>query len=101
MESEIDIQQVEKRIRGLVKRQMDKSQRENYLNEQVKAIQKEQGEQDENAEMEELEQRIKNAAMPKEALAKVTAQAPMPAIPERLADCTLTKFWKLETLTPL
>ena len=50
MESEIDILQVEKRIRGRVKRQMEKSQREYYLNEQVKAIQKELGEQDENAE---------------------------------------------------
>ena len=59
MESEIDILQVEKRIRGRVKRQMEKSQREYYLNEQVKAIQKELGEQDENAEMDDLEKRIK------------------------------------------
>ena len=73
MESEIDILQVEKRIRGRVKRQMEKSQREYYLNEQVKAIQKELGEQDENAEMEELEKRIKSAGMTKEALAKVNA----------------------------
>ena len=51
MEGEIDILQVEKRIRGRVKRQMEKTQREYYLNEQVKAIQKELGEQDENAEM--------------------------------------------------
>lgn len=74
MESEIDILQVEKRIRGRVKRQMEKSQREYYLNEQVKAIQKELGEQDENAEMDDLEQRIKNAGMTKEALAKVNAE---------------------------
>ena len=74
MESEIDILQVEKRIRGRVKRQMEKSQREYYLNEQVKAIQKELGEQDENAEMDELEARIKNAGMSKEALAKVNAE---------------------------
>jgi ATP-dependent Lon protease len=74
MESEIDILQVEKRIRGRVKRQMEKSQREYYLNEQVKAIQKELGEQDENAEMDELEVRIKSSGMPKEALAKVNAE---------------------------
>ncbi|WP_137718304.1 endopeptidase La [Methylobacillus flagellatus] len=74
LEAEIDILQVEKRIRGRVKRQMEKSQREYYLNEQVKAIQKELGEQDENAEMEELEARIKSARMPKEALAKVQSE---------------------------
>ncbi len=71
LEAEIDILQVEKRIRGRVKRQMEKSQREYYLNEQVKAIQKELGEQDESAEIEELEARIKAARMPKEALNKV------------------------------
>lgn len=74
MESEIDILQVEKRIRGRVKRQMEKSQREYYLNEQVKAIQKELGEHDENADMDELEARIKNAGMTKEALAKVNSE---------------------------
>lgn len=74
MESEIDILQVEKRIRGRVKRQMEKSQREYYLNEQVKAIQKELGEQDENAEMDELEARIKNSGMSKEAHAKVSTE---------------------------
>ncbi len=74
MESEIDILQVEKRMRGRVKRQMEKSQREYYLNEQVKAIQKELGEQDENAEMDELEARIKNSGMSKEAHAKVNAE---------------------------
>ena len=74
LEAEIDILQVEKRIRGRVKRQMEKSQREYYLNEQVKAIQKELGEQDENADIEELERRIKAARMPKEALAKVNSE---------------------------
>ncbi|MGV4398167.1 endopeptidase La, partial [Pandoraea pneumonica] len=59
LESEIDILQVEKRIRGRVKRQMEKSQREYYLNEQVKAIQKELGEGEEGADLEELEKRIK------------------------------------------
>jgi len=74
MEGEIDILQVEKRIRGRVKRQMEKTQREYYLNEQVKAIQKELGEQDENAEMEELEKRIEAARMPKDALTKVVSE---------------------------
>ena len=74
MESEIDILQVEKRIRGRVKRQMEKSQREYYLNEQVKAIQKELGEQDESVEMDELEARIKSSGMTKEALTKVNAE---------------------------
>ena len=74
MESEIDILQVEKRIRGRVKRQMEKSQREYYLNEQVKAIQKELGEQDENAEMDELEARIKSSGMSKEAYTKVNSE---------------------------
>lgn len=74
MEGEIDILQVEKRIRGRVKRQMEKTQREYYLNEQVKAIQKELGEQDENAEMDELEKRIEAAKLPKDALAKVSSE---------------------------
>ena len=74
MESEIDILQVEKRIRGRVKRQMEKSQREYYLNEQVKAIQKELGEQDESVEMDELEARIKSSGMTKEAFVKVNAE---------------------------
>ena len=74
IEAEIDILQVEKRIRGRVKRQMEKSQRDYYLNEQVKAIQKELGEEDENSEMTELEVKIKNAKMPKEALTKVNAE---------------------------
>ena len=61
--AEIDILQVEKRIRGRVKRQMEKSQREYYLNEQVKAIQKELGEGDEGADLEEMEKKIKAAQM--------------------------------------
>ena len=74
MESEIDILQVEKRIRGRVKRQMEKSQREYYLNEQVKAIQKELGEQDEGADLDELEKRIQEAGMSKEALDKANSE---------------------------
>jgi ATP-dependent Lon protease len=74
LEAEIDILQVEKRIRGRVKRQMEKSQREYYLNEQVKAIQKELGEGEEGADLEELEKRIEAARMPKEAKKKADAE---------------------------
>ncbi len=74
LEAELDILQVEKRIRGRVKRQMEKSQREYYLNEQVKAIQKELGEGEEGAELDEMEKKIKDAGMPKEALTKAQAE---------------------------
>src|SRR5918911_3693649 len=74
LETEIDILQVEKRIRGRVKRQMEKSQREYYLNEQVKAIQKELGELEEGADLDEMEKRIKGAHMPKEARQKAEAE---------------------------
>ena len=74
LEHEVDILQVEKRIRGRVKRQMEKSQREYYLNEQVKAIQKELGEGEEGADLEEMDKKIKSAGMPKEALAKAEAE---------------------------
>ena len=75
MESEIDLLQVEKRIRGRVKRQMEKSQREYYLNEQMKAIQKELGEmEDVPNEMEELEKKIEKAGMSKEAKTKATTE---------------------------
>ena len=74
LESEIDILQVEKRIRGRVKRQMEKSQREYYLNEQVKAIQKELGEGEEGADLEELDKKIKAAGMSKEGLTKAQSE---------------------------
>jgi ATP-dependent Lon protease len=74
LESEIDILQVEKRIRGRVKRQMEKSQREYYLNEQVKAIQKELGEGEEGADLEELEKKIRAARMPKAAREKAQSE---------------------------
>jgi ATP-dependent Lon protease len=74
LETEIDIMQVEKRIRGRVKRQMEKSQREYYLNEQVKAIQKELGDSEEGADLDELEKKIKSAHMPKEAKIKAEAE---------------------------
>lgn len=86
LEGELDILQVEKRIRGRVKRQMEKSQREYYLNEQVKAIQKELGEGEEGADLEELEKKIVSAKMPKEArekaqneLKKLKLMSPMSA----------------------
>ncbi|OYT88329.1 MAG: endopeptidase La [Burkholderiales bacterium PBB6] len=74
LEHEVDILQVEKRIRGRVKRQMEKSQREYYLNEQVKAIQKELGDGEEGADLEELEKKITAARMPKEARKKADAE---------------------------
>ncbi|MEX1669316.1 endopeptidase La [Zhongshania guokunii] len=75
MESEIDLFQVEKRIRGRVKKQMEKSQREYYLNEQMKAIQRELGESEEGVnELEELENRVDKAGMSKEALDKAKAE---------------------------
>ncbi|MEC5207685.1 endopeptidase La [Vogesella urethralis] len=74
MESEIDILQVEKRIRGRVKRQMEKSQREYYLNEQVKAIQKELGEGEEGNDLDELERKIKAAGMSKDGKEKALSE---------------------------
>jgi ATP-dependent Lon protease len=71
VDGEIDLQQVEKRIRGRVKSQMEKSQREYYLNEQMKAIQKELGEGEEGPnEIEEQQKKIEDAGMPKPVLAK-------------------------------
>ncbi|MFM9885882.1 MAG: endopeptidase La [Burkholderiales bacterium] len=101
LEAEIDILQVEKRIRGRVKRQMEKSQREYYLNEQVKAIQKELGEGEEGADLDEMEKRIKNARMPKDArqkaegeLKKLRLMSPMSA------EATVVRNY-LDTLTNL
>jgi ATP-dependent Lon protease len=74
LETEIDILQVEKRIRGRVKRQMEKSQREYYLNEQVKAIQKELGEGEDGADLDDIEKKIKDAGMSKEGVAKAQAE---------------------------
>ena len=74
LEHEVDILQVEKRIRGRVKRQMEKSQREYYLNEQVKAIQKELGDGEEGADLEDLDKKIQAARMPKEARKKADSE---------------------------
>ena len=75
IENELDLLQVEKKIRGRVKQQMERSQREYYLNEQIKAIQKELGDMDESpSEVEELSRRINKAGMTKEARDKATAE---------------------------
>jgi ATP-dependent Lon protease len=74
MESEIDLAEVEQRIRGRVKKQMEKSQREYYLNEQIKAIQKELGDEDGVSEFEQLEAKIEEVGMPKSALEKARSE---------------------------
>ena len=74
LEREVDILNVDKRIRGRVKRQMEKNQRDFYLNEQVKAIQKELGEGEDGADIEEIEKKIKLAKMPAEARKKAEAE---------------------------
>ncbi|CFP37507.1 endopeptidase La [Bordetella pertussis] len=104
LETEIDILQVEKRIRGRVKKQMEKSQRNYYLNEQVKAIQKELGEGEEGADIEELEKKIIAAHMPKEArkkadgeLKKLKLMSPMSAeatVVRNYIDTLINLPWK-------
>ncbi|PQA80471.1 endopeptidase La [Limnohabitans sp. TS-CS-82] len=74
IEREVEILNVDKKIRGRVKRQMEKNQRDFYLNEQVKAIQKELGEGEEGADIEEIEKKIKAARMPQEARKKAEAE---------------------------
>ncbi len=74
IEREVDILNVDKKIRGRVKRQMEKNQRDFYLNEQVKAIQKELGEGEDGADIDEIEKKIKAAKMPKEALKKAEGE---------------------------
>ena len=101
IEAEIDILQVEKRIRGRVKRQMEKSQREYYLNEQVKAIQKELGEGEDQAEVEELSKKIKAAGMPKEALEKAeTELKKLKMMSPMSAEATVVRNY-LDVLTSL
>src|SRR2546423_945626 len=101
IEGEVDILQVEKRIRGRVKRQMEKSQREYYLNEQVKAIQKELGEGDENADLEEMEKKIKSARMSKEAEAKAMNELKkLRMMSPMSAEATVVRTY-IDTLTGL
>ena len=108
MEGENDILQMEKRIRGRVKRQMEKNQREYYLNEQMKAIQKELGELDEAPnELEDLADKIEKAGMSKEAKAKATAElnklklmSPMSAeatVVRNYIDALISVPWKKRT----
>lgn len=109
MESEIDLLQVEKRIRGNVKRQMEKSQREYFLNEQMKAIQKELGDLGEEGgnELEDLEKKLSDAGMPKEAFDKAKAElnklkmmSPMSAeatVSRNYIDWMLAVPWKKKT----
>ncbi len=108
IEGEMDVLQIEKRIRGRVKQQMEKSQREYYLNEQMKAIQKELGEMDDAPnEIAELEKRISRAGMPKEArdkakseLAKLKLMSPMSAeatVVRNYIDWLVKAPWKRRT----
>jgi ATP-dependent Lon protease len=108
IEGEIEVLQIEKRIRGRVKQQMEKSQREYYLNEQMKAIQKELGEmEDAPNEIAELEQKITNAGMSKEAkekadseLSKLKLMSPMSAeatVVRNYVDWLLKAPWKKRT----
>jgi ATP-dependent Lon protease len=108
MEGEIGVLQVEKRIRSRVKRQMEKTQREYYLNEQMKAIQKELGEtEDGRDEIAEIEEKIANTKLTKEALEKVTAEikklrnmSPMSAeatVVRNYLDWILAIPWKIRT----
>ncbi len=91
--AEIDVLQVDKKIRGRVKTQMEKSQRDYYLNEQMKAIQRELGENEEAPnEIEELKKRIDAAGMPKQALAKAKAEfAKLRAMPPMSAEATVVR----------
>jgi ATP-dependent Lon protease len=100
LETEIDLLQVEKRIRSRVKRQMEKSQREYYLNEQMKAIQKELGDLDESPnEVEELARRIESSGMTKEAKEKAEAElGKLKMMSPMSAEATVVRNY-IETLT--
>ena len=101
LEAELDIMQVEKRIRGRVKRQMEKSQREYYLNEQVKAIQKELGEEDERGELDALENKIKEVGMSKEAEEKCLSELKkLKMMPPMSAESTVVRNY-IDTLLEL
>ena len=108
VDGEIDVQQIEKRIRGRVKTQMEKSQREYYLNEQMKAIQKELGDsEDAPSELEELSRKVEAAGMPKATLAKARAElgklkqmSPMSAeatVVRNYIDWMVSAPWKKRT----
>ncbi|EIT68801.1 MAG: endopeptidase La [Hydrocarboniphaga sp.] len=100
LESEIDVLQIEKKIRGRVKSQMEKNQREYYLNEQMKAIQKELGEgEDAPNEQEEYARKIEKSGMPKEAKAKAKAELnKLKMMPPMSAEATVVRNY-LDHLT--
>jgi len=101
LEAEIDILNVEKRIRGRVKKQMEKSQRDYYLNEQVKAIQRELGEGEEGADIEEMEKKIQAAQMTKEARKKADAEMKkLKLMSPMSAEATVTRNY-IDTLVNL
>ena len=102
LETEIDLFSVEKRIRGRVKKQMEKSQREYYLNEQMKAIQKELGDmEDVPNELDEIQKRLDSSGMPKEAKDKTTTElAKLKMMPPMSAEATVVRSyidWMLNT----
>ena len=107
LDREVDILNVDKKIRGRVKRQMEKNQRDFYLNEQVKAIQKELGEGEDGADLEEIEKKIKQAKMPAEArkkaegeLKKLKLMSPMSAeatVVRNYIDVLLSLPWSKKT----
>ena len=107
LDREVDILNVDKKIRGRVKRQMEKNQRDFYLNEQVKAIQKELGEGEDGADLEEVEKKIKQAKMPAEArkkaeseLKKLKLMSPMSAeatVVRNYIDVLLSLPWSKKT----
>ena len=107
LDREVDILNVDKKIRGRVKRQMEKNQRDFYLNEQVKAIQKELGEGEEGADLEEVEKKIKLAKMPAEArkkaegeLKKLKLMSPMSAeatVVRNYIDVLVSLPWSKKT----
>ena len=101
LEREVDILNVDKKIRGRVKRQMEKNQRDFYLNEQVKAIQKELGEGEEGADIEEIEKKIKAAKMPPEARKKAESELKkLKLMSPMSAEATVVRSY-IEVLTGL
>jgi len=101
LEREVDILNVDKKIRGRVKRQMEKNQRDFYLNEQVKAIQKELGEGEEGADIDEIEKKIKLAKMSKEALKKAESELKkLKLMSPMSAEATVVRNY-IEVLTSL
>ena len=101
IESELEISQLEKRIRGKVKRQMDKNQRDYYLNEQIKVIQKELGEDDEHSDFDKLEQQIKEAGMSQEGEEKALSELrKLKMMPPMSSEATVVRNY-IETLIEL